>query len=163
MSRNGWEPETPGVTMQRLKESENVGPLFDAKLNVKTMDHELYLAIEKHKPELLGLWQVSWRLDKYAKTGHAKSRQGASRMGAKLIPAAAYIRMSGQQRQKSPAEQRAEISKLATREPCAIIEWFTDEAITCRWQRKGVRNRPIGGTVELRLQAQFYGIVAQAS
>ena len=55
MSRNGWEPETLGVTMMRLKESQNVGPLFDAKLNVKTMDHELYVAIRKHKPELLGL------------------------------------------------------------------------------------------------------------
>ena len=55
MARNGLEPETLSVTMQRLKESENVGPLFDAKLNVKTMDHELYLAVRKHNPELLGL------------------------------------------------------------------------------------------------------------
>ena len=37
-------------------------------------------------------------------------------MGTKLIPAAAYIRMSGKQQDKSPAEQRAEITKLATRE-----------------------------------------------
>ena len=51
-------------------------------------------------------------------------------MGAKLIPAAAYIRMSGQQQDKSPAEQRAEITKLATREGCHIVDWFTDEAIT---------------------------------
>ena len=51
-------------------------------------------------------------------------------MGIKLIPASAYIRMSGQQQQKSPAEQRAEITKLATREHCEIVEWFTDEAIT---------------------------------
>lgn len=33
-------------------------------------------------------------------------------MGAKLIPAVAYIRMSGQQQKKSPAEQRSEIAKL---------------------------------------------------
>ena len=33
-----------------------------------------------------------------------------------LIPAAAYIRMSGRQQDKSPAEQRAEITKLAARE-----------------------------------------------
>lgn len=51
-------------------------------------------------------------------------------MGVKLIPAAAYIRMSGRQQVKSPAEQRAEITKLASRENCEIVEWFTDEAIT---------------------------------
>ena len=48
----------------------------------------------------------------------------------KLIPAAAYIRMSGRQQDKSPAEQRSEITKLATREGSHIVEWFTDEAIT---------------------------------
>ncbi len=47
-----------------------------------------------------------------------------------LTPAAAYIRMSGRQQDKSPAEQRAEITKLATREGFSIVEWFTDEAIT---------------------------------
>ncbi len=46
------------------------------------------------------------------------------------ISAGAYIRMSGRQQDKSPAEQRAEITKLATREGCSIVEWFTDEAIT---------------------------------
>jgi len=48
----------------------------------------------------------------------------------KLIPAAGYIRMSGRQQEKSPAEQRAEITKLASREGCQVVEWFTDEAIT---------------------------------
>ena len=48
----------------------------------------------------------------------------------KLIPAAAYIRMSGRQQDKSPAEQRSEITKLASREGCQVVEWFTDEAIT---------------------------------
>ena len=38
--------------------------------------------------------------------------------------------MSGRQQDKSPAEQRAEITKLASREGFAIVEWFTDEAIT---------------------------------
>jgi DNA invertase Pin-like site-specific DNA recombinase len=47
-----------------------------------------------------------------------------------LIPAAAYIRMSGRQQDKSPDEQRAEISKLASRERCQVVEWYTDEAIT---------------------------------
>ena len=45
-------------------------------------------------------------------------------------PAAAYIRMSGRQQDKSPAEQRAEISKLAAREGCRVVEWYSDEAIT---------------------------------
>ena len=48
----------------------------------------------------------------------------------KLIRAAAYIRMSGRQQDKSPAEQRAEISKLAAREGCQVVQWYTDEAIT---------------------------------
>jgi DNA invertase Pin-like site-specific DNA recombinase len=47
-----------------------------------------------------------------------------------LIPAAAYIRMSGRQQEKSPDEQRAEITKLATREGFSVVEWFADEAIT---------------------------------
>jgi DNA invertase Pin-like site-specific DNA recombinase len=38
--------------------------------------------------------------------------------------------MSGRQQDKSPAEQRAEITKLAAREGCSIVAWFTDEAIT---------------------------------
>jgi hypothetical protein len=48
------------------------------------------------------------------------------------IPAAAYVRMSGRTQDKSPAEQRGEITKLAAREGFAIAEchWFTDEAIT---------------------------------
>jgi DNA invertase Pin-like site-specific DNA recombinase len=49
---------------------------------------------------------------------------------AKLMVAAGYIRMSGRQQEKSPAEQRAEIAKLASREGCQVVEWFTDEAIT---------------------------------
>jgi len=48
----------------------------------------------------------------------------------KLIPAAGYIRMSGRQQDKSPTEQRAEITKLASREGHQVVEWFTDEAIT---------------------------------
>ncbi len=47
-----------------------------------------------------------------------------------MIRAAAYVRMSGRQQDKSPAEQRAEITKLAARERCEIVEWYTDEAIT---------------------------------
>ena len=48
----------------------------------------------------------------------------------RLLPAAAYIRMSGRQQDKSPAEQRVEITKLAVREGFAIVEWYTDEAIS---------------------------------
>ena len=47
-----------------------------------------------------------------------------------MQPAAAYIRMSGRQQDKSPAEQRAEITKLAAREGCRVVEWQSDEAIT---------------------------------
>jgi DNA invertase Pin-like site-specific DNA recombinase len=47
-----------------------------------------------------------------------------------LTRAAAYIRMSGRQQDKSPAEQRAEIVKLAAREGCQVVQWLTDEAIT---------------------------------
>ncbi len=47
-----------------------------------------------------------------------------------LIPAAAYIRMSSKRQDKSPAEQRAEITKLAAREGFQVVEWFTDQAIT---------------------------------
>lgn len=51
-------------------------------------------------------------------------------MGTGKLIAAAYIRMSGRQQDKSPAEQRTEITKLAKREGCNIVEWFDDEAIT---------------------------------
>jgi site-specific DNA recombinase len=54
----------------------------------------------------------------------------AKRTAPDLIPAAAYIRMSGRQQEKSPAEQRAEIVKRAAREGCQIVEWFTDEAVS---------------------------------
>jgi DNA invertase Pin-like site-specific DNA recombinase len=47
-----------------------------------------------------------------------------------LTPAAAYIRMSGRQQDKSPAEQRAEITKLAIRQGCQVAKWLTDEAIS---------------------------------
>ena len=47
-----------------------------------------------------------------------------------LTAAAAYVRMSGRTQDKSPAEQRAEIIKLANREGFTIAQWFTDEAIS---------------------------------
>ena len=47
-----------------------------------------------------------------------------------LTRAAGYIRMSGRQQDKSPAEQRGAISTLAAQEGFAIVEWHTDEAIT---------------------------------
>jgi len=48
----------------------------------------------------------------------------------KLTPAVGYIRMSGDRQEKSPAQQRVEITKLAKNEGFAVLEWFTDEAIT---------------------------------
>ena len=58
------------------------------------------------------------------------SRTSSSVSKAGPIPAGAYIRMSGRQQDKSPAEQRAEITKLAAREGCSIVAWYTDEAIS---------------------------------
>jgi hypothetical protein len=56
MVRNGMERESLEVTMSRLKESKNIGPLFtDGKLDVKTMGHDVFLAVRRHNPELLGL------------------------------------------------------------------------------------------------------------
>jgi len=45
-----------------------------------------------------------------------------------LIPAAGYIRMSSGKQERSPAQQRSEIEKLAKTEGCRIVVWFTDEA-----------------------------------
>ena len=47
-----------------------------------------------------------------------------------LIPSAAYIRMSNAKQERSPAQQKAEITKLAEREGCRIDHWFQDDAIT---------------------------------
>ncbi len=47
-----------------------------------------------------------------------------------LLPAAAYIRMSGHKQERSPAQQKSEIVKLAAREGCRIDHWFQDDAIT---------------------------------
>jgi len=47
-----------------------------------------------------------------------------------LIPAAAYLRMSSAKQEKSPAEQKAEIAKLAAREGCRVVEWYADSAVT---------------------------------
>lgn len=49
---------------------------------------------------------------------------------AKLIPAAGYLRMSSAKQEASPAEQRAEITKLAAREGCHVVEWYADSAVT---------------------------------
>ena len=54
--RNGLEVEPLDFVMSRLKITENVGALFNGgKPNVRTMSHDLYCAIRKHNPELLGL------------------------------------------------------------------------------------------------------------
>ena len=44
------------AAMARLKETEEVGPLFtDGKVDVRTIGVDLYQAVRKHNPELLGL------------------------------------------------------------------------------------------------------------
>jgi len=49
---------------------------------------------------------------------------------SKPTPAGAYIRMSGRGQEKSPAEQRAELTKLAAREGCQVVQWLSDEAVS---------------------------------
>ena len=51
-------------------------------------------------------------------------------MAKKQIPACAYIRMSTGKQDKSPAQQRAEVEKLAKREGYVINQWFADEGIS---------------------------------
>jgi len=46
------------------------------------------------------------------------------------IPAVSYIRMSSGQQEASPAQQRAEVKKLAERHGCHIIREYFDEAIS---------------------------------
>ena len=40
----------------------------------------------------------------------------------KLTPAATYIRHSSGKQEKSPAEQRVELDKLATKHGCQIVQ-----------------------------------------
>jgi len=47
-----------------------------------------------------------------------------------LTAAASYIRMSSDKQERSPAQQKAEITKLAKVEGCYIVREFKDEAIT---------------------------------
>ena len=56
----------------------------------------------------------------------------AKRTTPALTPAACYIRMSSDKQDRSPAQQRAEIAKLASREGCFIAPGleFIDEGIT---------------------------------
>ncbi|NLE37627.1 MAG: hypothetical protein GX621_06335 [Pirellulaceae bacterium] len=53
---NGTEREPLSVAMARLKESEDIGPLFtDGKVNVRTMSYDAFRAVRRHNPELVGL------------------------------------------------------------------------------------------------------------
>ena len=51
-------------------------------------------------------------------------------MPKKLIPAVAYIRMSSGPQEKSPAQQRAEVARLAKRDGYKIIREYFDKAIS---------------------------------
>jgi DNA invertase Pin-like site-specific DNA recombinase len=48
----------------------------------------------------------------------------------KLTPAATYIRHSSGKQEKSPAEQRVELDKLATKHGCQIVQRYDDAAVT---------------------------------
>jgi hypothetical protein len=53
---NGLVVEPIEAVMARLQVTEGVGALFNGgKPDIRTMSHELYAAIRKHNPELLGL------------------------------------------------------------------------------------------------------------
>ena len=47
-----------------------------------------------------------------------------------LIPAVGYVRMSSGKQEASPAQQRAEIKKLAKREGYKIVRWYEDHGIS---------------------------------
>jgi len=51
-------------------------------------------------------------------------------MKAKREPAASYVRMSSAKQDRSPAQQRAEIAKLAAAQGYEVAIWQTDEAVT---------------------------------
>jgi hypothetical protein len=54
--QNGLEVESLDGVMARLQVTANVGALFHGgKVNVRNLDHDLFLVIRRHKPELLGL------------------------------------------------------------------------------------------------------------
>ncbi len=56
MASNGLGFEPLEFVMAQLQTTKNVGALFTGdKLDVRTLEHELYRAIRKHNPELLGL------------------------------------------------------------------------------------------------------------
>ncbi len=48
----------------------------------------------------------------------------------RLAQAAGYIRMSSGKQERSPAQQRGEIDRLAKVEKAEVCLWFSDEAIT---------------------------------
>lgn len=49
---------------------------------------------------------------------------------AGLVPAATYIRMSGEKQERSPGQQAAELRGLAEREGLEVVESFSDEAVS---------------------------------
>lgn len=53
-----------------------------------------------------------------------------------ITPAAAIVRMSSSAQEKSPAEQRAEIVKLADQCGCKIVRWYEDHGVSGDNNRK---------------------------
>ena len=67
----------------------------------------------------------------------------SSNSNGKPIPAAGYLRMSSGKQERSPAQQRADCEKLAAKEGCEVVLWFSDEAVTGdsdTTQRSGLRS-----------------------
>jgi hypothetical protein len=54
--RNGLERESLDAAMARLKATEEVGALFtDGKVDVRKIGVDMFQALRKHNPEVLGL------------------------------------------------------------------------------------------------------------
>jgi len=55
MASNGLGYESLDAAMPRLKQDEKVGRLFSGQLDMQNTDHDMYLAVRKHNPEVFGL------------------------------------------------------------------------------------------------------------
>ena len=83
-----------------------------------------------------------------AKHSSSNGRKRHSGNGV-LIPAVGYIRMSSDRQEASPAQQKAEILKLAEREGYHIIRWYQDDGIA-GWKEEREGFQRLIGDVEKR-------------
>jgi len=61
MVKNGLGFEPLDFVMTRMQITEGVGALFNGgTVNVKNLDHDTYLVLRKHRPEIFGLRRKQW-------------------------------------------------------------------------------------------------------